>query len=113
VHELAITQNIFDIALETAKSAQAKKVTRINVVIGELSGIERDCILFYFDFLKKDNIAEEAVIDFKFESAQLKCRDCQAEFKTQEIPWLCPDCHSSSIEIISGRDCFVDSIEVD
>ena len=113
MHELSLAQNIFNIALDTAESAKAKKVTKINVVVGELSGIESDCILFYFDFLKKDNIAEEAVIDFVSEPAQLKCRDCKAEFKTQEIPWLCPDCHSSRIEITGGRDCYVDSIEVE
>ena len=113
MHELAVTQSIFDIAVKTAESAKAKKITKINVVVGELSGIETDCVLFYFDALKKGNIAEEAVIDFRYEPAELKCRDCQATFKTKHIPWLCPDCRSASIEITSGRDCYVDNIEVE
>jgi len=113
VHELAITQSIFDIALETAKSAQAKKITSININVGELSGVETDCISFYFDALKKDSIAEEAVLNFSLEPAELRCRDCQATFKTKDIPWLCPGCRSASIEITGGRDCYVDNIEVE
>lgn len=53
MHELSITQSMLDIVLDQAKTADAKKVTKINLVIGELSGVVSDCVQFYFDFLKR------------------------------------------------------------
>ena len=113
MHELAITQNILNIVLDEAQAAGADKITKINLVIGELSGVVSDSVQFYFDFLKKDNAAEKATIDFKLVPAQLKCRDCLTDFSPKNSSWVCPNCQSSSIEIIRGRDCSVESIEVE
>ena len=113
MHELAITHNILNIALDEASAAHASKITRINLVIGELSGIVSDSVEFYFDFLKKDNIAEEAALDFKSVPAQLRCRDCQTDFSPQDSLWVCPKCQSASIEVVEGRDCYIESIEVE
>jgi len=113
VHELAITQNILDIVLNEAKTAQADKITRINLVIGELSGIVSDSVLFYFDFLKKGNAAEEATIDFRLVPVELRCRDCLTNFNPKEdASWACPNCQGTNFDLISGRDCYVESIEV-
>jgi len=113
MHELAITQNILDIALKEASAARASKITKINVVIGELSGVVSDSAQFYFDFLKKDNAAKEATLNFKEVPAVLKCRDCATEFSPQDSSWVCPNCQSPSMEVVAGRDCFVESIEVE
>jgi hydrogenase nickel incorporation protein HypA/HybF len=113
VHELAITQNILDIVLNEAKTAQADKITRINLVIGELSGIVSDSVLFYFDFLKKGNAAEEATIDFRLVPVELRCRDCLTNFNPKEdTSWACPNCQGTNFDLISGRECYVESIEV-
>ena len=113
MHELAVTQNILDIVLSEAKAAQANKVTKISLVIGELSGVVSDCVLFYFDFLKKGNAAEEATIDFRLVPAELRCRDCLTNFNPKDSAWICPNCQNTSLEVISGRECYVESIEVE
>ena len=113
MHELAITHNMLNIALEEAKAAEATRITKINLVIGELSGVVGDCVQFYFDFLKKDGAAAEATIDFEMVPAQLRCRDCLTDFNPQDSLWICPNCQSSAVEIISGRDCYIESMEVE
>ena len=113
MHELGITQSILDLAVGEARAVQANRIDRINLVIGELSGVVRESVEFYFDFLKKDSIAESATLDFKMVPAQLKCRDCQAEFNPQDFLWVCSHCKSSNIDVIAGRDCYMESIEVD
>ena len=113
MHELAVTENILNIALDEAKAAQAPKITKINLVVGELSGVVSESVQFYFDFLSKDSAAEEATLDFKVAPAQLRCRDCQTDFNPNDSAWICPNCQSSSIEIIAGRDCYIESIEVE
>lgn len=113
MHELAVTQSILDIALDQAKVAKANKINKINLVIGELSGIVSDCVQFYFDFLKKDSIAEEATLAFESVPAQLKCRHCLNTFSPGELLWTCPRCQSQQVEIVAGREFYLESLEVE
>lgn len=113
MHELAITQNILDIAINEAKAAQASHITKIRLIIGELSGVVGECVQFYFDFLKRGSIAENATIDFETVPAELHCRNCQASFKLEDSNWACPYCQSTTVEITGGQSCFIESIEVE
>lgn len=113
MHELGVTENIVNIALDKAKEAQASKIVNISLVIGELSGFVPDCIQFYFNSLIKDTIAEEATLNFKLAPAQFRCRDCSAIFCLQNSLWSCPKCQSHSLEIAAGRELYVESIEVE
>ena len=113
MHEFDITQNILSITLEKANANQAKKVAKINLTIGELSGIVSDCVQFYFDFLSKDTIAAEAELCFNQPPIKLQCRNCSITFSPIDLNWACPNCQEQNVEIVSGRECYVDSIEVE
>jgi hydrogenase nickel incorporation protein HypA/HybF len=113
MHELGITENIVNITLAKADEAQASKVLKINLVIGELSGFVADCIQFYFDTLSKDTIAQGAALHFETVPAQLRCRNCSAVFNPRDTLWSCPECGSQSVEIFKGRELFIESVEVE
>ena len=113
MHELSVTQSIFDIVLNEANKAKAEKVIKVNLVIGKMTGIVDDCVQFYFELLSKDTIAEEATLCFKKVSVEAYCRDCGKVFTAQELDWSCPNCHSINIEIKTGNELYVDSIEVE
>jgi len=113
MHELGVTENIVNISLTKAGEAQAKKVIRINLVVGELSGFVPDCIQFYFDFLSKDTIAQGAVLHFESVPAQLRCRNCSMIFQPQDTLWSCPECGGQSVEIFTGRELYIESMEVE
>jgi len=113
LHEFSITQSILSIALEKANAANASRVIKINLVIGELSGIVDECVEFYFDFLNKDTIAAQASLSFHHPPTRLRCHNCATVFSPDNLDWACPNCHQQAIEIISGRECYIESIEVE
>lgn len=113
LHELSVTRNIIEIALQKAAEAGAKKISSIDVVIGELSSIEPDCVSFYYEILKKDYGLENTSLVYRRVAALLKCRECKKEFLGAEMPWACPYCESFNLEIKKGSECYVESIEVD
>jgi hydrogenase nickel incorporation protein HypA/HybF len=113
MHEYSITESILALALEKAGEAKASKITRINLVIGELSGVVGECVQFYFDFLSKDTIASGAGLSFESTPTKLRCRHCETVFSPNNHDWCCPDCHEAGVEIISGRECYMESIEVE
>ncbi len=113
MHELAVTQSMLDLALEYAGRAGAQRITRINLVVGELSGIVDDCVQFYFDFVSKGTLAEGARLVFEWQPARLRCRACGHEFALQDGNWACPVCQAQGGEIIAGREFYMESIEVE
>lgn len=99
--------------LEKAKAANATRVSTITIVTGELSGIVDECVEFYFSFLSKDTIAAQATLWFHHPRTQLRCRNCATVFSPNDIDWTCPSCREEKAEIVAGRECYVDSIEVE
>jgi len=113
MHEMAVTQSLLDIVLKEGAKVEAKKVTGVNLVIGELSGLVDDSIQFYFDFMTRGTIAEGAKLSFKRVPARMKCRACGEEFTTAPDEWICPKCTQWQAEVIAGKEFYIDSIEVD
>ena len=113
MHEYSITESMLSLALEKANEANASKITKINVVLGELSGVVDDCVQFNFNLLSKDTIADGAELSFTRVGTKLRCRQCEAIFPPQNHDWSCPDCREAKVEIIAGRECRIESIEVD
>jgi hydrogenase nickel incorporation protein HypA/HybF len=113
MHEYSITQSLLSMALEKAVEAKASKITQINLIIGELSGVVDECVQFYFEFLSKDTIAAGASLSFERKPTTLRCRKCEAVFAPRNHDWSCPECHEAGIEIVSGRECYMESIEVE
>jgi len=113
MHEYSITQSMLSLAVEKASEAKASKITRINLVLGELSGIVDECVKFHFDFLSKDTIADGAGLSFTRIATRVRCLNCEQVFLPKNYDWSCTNCHGAGIEIISGRECYVESIEVE
>jgi hydrogenase nickel incorporation protein HypA/HybF len=113
MHELAITQSMLDLVLEQARKVEAKEVKRINLVIGKMSGFVEECVQFYFDFISKGTIAERAALSFKTVPTTARCRSCGKLFELREFDWACPYCQSNSMEIVAGKELYVESIEVE
>ena len=113
MHELEITRSLVKLALDEAEKARAKKLTVVNVVLGEMSGAVDDSVAFYFELMTKDTIGEGAKINFRKVPMQAKCRNCGSTVSPKDIFWECEKCHSMDIEMISGKELYIESIEVD
>jgi hydrogenase nickel incorporation protein HypA/HybF len=113
MHELAITQSMFELVMEHAKKANARKVSKIKLNIGEMTGVVGDCVQFYFGFLSQGTPAEGASISFNMIPPRARCRNCGNTFELKELDFSCPACGRNGLEIVSGKELFVESIEVE
>jgi hydrogenase nickel incorporation protein HypA/HybF len=112
MHELPVTQNILDIALRHA--GDAKKITRINLVIGDLSSVVGDSVKFYWDMLSKETIAEGADLHFIRIKTRFRCSVCNHEFEQSNSKgFTCPKCSSKKVQVVAGKEFRMDSIEVE
>ena len=113
MHELAITQSMLDLVLEEAKKAGATRVDRVNLVVGDMSGVVGESVEFYFGFLAKETIAREAVLSFRNVPTQARCHTCGEVSALGVQDWSCPACGNGSMEIVTGNELYVESIEVE
>jgi hydrogenase nickel incorporation protein HypA/HybF len=113
MHELAITQSMLNLALEHAGRAGARRITHIHLVVGEVSGVVDESVQFYFDILSKDTLAEGARLAIKKQPARFRCTACGEEFLMEDRSWICPACQGLGGEVISGREFYMESIEVE
>ena len=114
MHELAVTEGILALALETAQRAGARRIAAIDLVIGELGSIVDDSVQFYFDLLSRDTPAEGAMLRFRREPAEIVCWTCGQRWSVgAPLPRACPACKSSQLQVAGGHAFRVESIEVD
>ena len=113
MHELAITEQIADIAIKHGEKNSAEKITDLYLVIGELSSVIDDSVQFYWDLITKDTICEGAKLHFKRIPARFQCLDCQVEYELVNGDLTpCPNCNSSRMEILQGKEFHLDSINI-
>ena len=113
MHELAVTQSILQVVLAAAERADARAVSSIDLVIGDLSSVVDDSVQFYFDILSQDTLAAGATLHFQREPAIAACADCGAQTPVRlPLPAHCPRCRSQRIQVTGGRDFRVASIDI-
>jgi len=109
MHELAITCNIVELV---AQAANGRKVHRVTIEIGKLSGVMPDAIAFCFPEVAKGTRLEEASLDIREIEALARCEACGAQFPTPSLLTTCP-CGSLHFQRLKGEELNIKSIEVD
>jgi hydrogenase nickel incorporation protein HypA/HybF len=113
VHELGITEQLLNLTLEHATKAGASRVTRLNLVIGELSSVVDESIQFYWEIMAKDSLAAHAELHFERIPARFCCQTCGAEFDFSAFEGVCPQCGGIQVKVIDGDQFRLDSIEIE
>jgi hydrogenase nickel incorporation protein HypA/HybF len=113
MHELTVTESILEISLRHATKANAKRITNLYLVIGQLASIVDDSVQFYWDIISKGTIAEEATLHFKRLPATLACLDCNHQYNPGSDGFSCPECNSDHVTVISGEEFFMEAIDVE
>lgn len=65
MHDMHAVKNILAIIKEKVKEHNLSKVSKVNVVLGQLSGISKEDFTYWYNELSKDTPAANAQIEFK------------------------------------------------
>jgi hydrogenase nickel incorporation protein HypA/HybF len=109
VHELSIAQSIVDAVVEKLGDA---RIESVRVEIGKLSGVVPDSVLFCFDLVAEGTPVEGARLEIVELGGQARCRQCGAEFATDDPIVLCPACESAWVDVVAGRDLRILSVRI-
>lgn len=114
MHEGPVTESILKIVQEYAEKHNARKVNRVVIVVGKMTGYEEHAIRFYWEALTLDTVAEGAELEVIHVPIKVKCSSCGEVYEAEDQYGLfCPSCGFYGGEVESGKELYVDSIEID
>ncbi len=113
MHEMGIAIEIIDIATASIPvDMPSAKVARINLNIGKLSAVVGDSLRFCFEAASKNTPLDGAELVITEIPVEAQCDDCRHRWIISSPAFLCENCTSGSIKILSGRELDIDSIEL-
>ncbi len=109
MHELSICRNIVAIVSD---AANGRRVRRVTLEIGKLSGVAANAIAFSFDIAAQGTVLEGAALDIREIDGRARCEDCGEVFPTATLFEACA-CGSQRVERLAGEELNVKSMELE
>ena len=111
MHELGIIENIFRVIEEVAIENSLTRVKQVNLKIGKLRQVIPDMLEFAFENVAKGTLCEGAKLFVESIPILMECQACQSQFQVLEHTFICPDCDSSKLTMLSGNEVVLDNLE--
>jgi hydrogenase nickel incorporation protein HypA/HybF len=109
MHELSLATGIVDTVV---RHAAGRCVTSVQMRIGTMRQVVPESLDFYFGICSRDTVCEGAELEQEILVARLRCNDCGDEWELDLPDFRCRSCSSTDVEILSGTEFEVESIEV-
>jgi hydrogenase nickel incorporation protein HypA/HybF len=108
MHEMAITQSVVDAVCE---HAAGRRVHSIKLEVGALCAVVPDSMQFCFELATEGTVADGARLDLNVQAGTARCRTCGSQFQLPDLILLCA-CGSADVEVLTGRELKILSMEV-
>jgi hydrogenase nickel incorporation protein HypA/HybF len=110
VHELSLSGAVLNTVV---KHAGERRVSLVSLRVGRLRQVVPDTLEFYFEFVARGTICEGARLEQEIVEAALRCNPCAREWGIEIPAFRCPTCGGADVEVASGNEFEVESIEIE
>lgn len=113
MHEMSIAQNIIEIVTDTVKEHPNARVEKVVVDVGVLTAVVPESLEFCYTAIIAGTPLENSRIEIHTIPVRVKCHQCQEESSLDSFIFECPNCGSSKLTELSGRELNIRHIEVE
>ena len=114
MHEMGIALEIINIATASIpEDVKDARVARVNLMVGKLSAVVPDSLRFCFEVAGKDTALADAELVIEEIPVQIRCQACRTDWTADTPVFRCPTCDSGLVQIVSGRELDIRSIEIE
>ncbi|MBN2894432.1 MAG: hydrogenase maturation nickel metallochaperone HypA [Campylobacterales bacterium] len=113
MHEYSIVQALLTQCEEHAKANDAQHITRVEVKIGRLSGVEPHLLAMAFDTFKERTVCDGAEFVMQVQPVVITCKACGAQTTLEELLYRCPRCESLEVETVDGEGMYLMRLEME
>jgi hydrogenase nickel incorporation protein HypA/HybF len=113
MHEMGIAMQIIEIATASIPQDVAEaRVERVNLKIGKLAAVVPESLRFCFEIASKETPLAGADLHIDEIPVVARCQACREEWTINEPVFSCLACNSGKIDILTGRELNIESIEI-
>ncbi|WP_022667956.1 hydrogenase maturation nickel metallochaperone HypA [Desulfospira joergensenii] len=113
MHEMGIAQQLVQIALDAIPDdIEDPRIEALNLRIGKLASVVEHSLTFCFEIITKDTPLENARLVIEAVPVRIKCKTCDHQWEADTPMFRCPKCEDGEIEMISGREIDITSMEL-
>lgn len=114
MHEFTICQSLVAAVLaELRKKTHGRgRLKKANVIAGQYHRLIPASLKFAYKILTKDTPAQGSALGIKTKPIRLKCNQCGWQGTTRAIAFLCRKCKKADVEIIGGKELYLESMEL-
>jgi hydrogenase nickel incorporation protein HypA/HybF len=113
MHELSVCNALLQQVEKIAAEHGARKVTRIELGVGPLSGIEPKLLRNAYPIAVAGTVAEHAELVITDFEIRVSCTECNAETPATPNRLLCGECGGFRTRVISGDEMVLQRVELD
>ncbi len=113
MHEMSIAMQVVEIAVASIPpDLKGARVERVNLKIGKLSAVVPDSLQFCFSVAIESTLLEGAELFIEEVPVLAACGRCSHRWTIDAPVFCCPQCRSANLEILTGRELDIESIEL-
>ncbi len=113
MHEMTLCEGILKILKEQSISQKFMHVKTVYLELGVLSHVSPEAMLFCFDVVVKDSLADGAKLEISRLPGQAFCTQCDAVVEIDNRGQSCPQCGGYQMRITGGDDMKIKELEVE
>ncbi len=113
MHELSVCLALLDKVQQIATEHGATRVTRIEVKLGPLSGVEAPLLENAYPLAAAGTIAESAEFSIDVVPIRVHCSQCDAESEAEANNLICRACGDYRTKVVSGEDLLLQRVELE
>jgi len=116
MHEMSIAQSLIRIIDQEMARHNAKKLLRVSITYGSMSGIVPEMLQTAFKALTRDTLMQGAELETREVPLKVRCRSCAEVFIPQDdlLIMTCTFCGTEfGHEIVEGKEMYVQELEVE
>jgi len=112
MHEMSLCEGVLQILESEAEKQGFSKVKKVFLEIGDLSSVEPEAMLFCFDVVTRNSLAEDADLIIVNVPGTAWCMQCSKTVIVKQRFDECPDCGGYQLQVTGGEEMKIKELEV-
>lgn len=114
MHEFAMAGELVKAVLAAMdRITPLPKLRSGRIVVGALHRVVPENLIFAYEILTRDTPAVGSTLEITTIPARVSCNDCGWQGEVNDEPLLCHTCGGVNLQILQGRELFLDQLEID
>ena len=113
MHEMSLCEGILQVMETEAQKQGFSQVKNVWLEIGELAGVELDAMMFSFEVITRNSLADGAILNIISIPGSAWCMQCSDNVAVKQRFDACPECGSYQLQVTGGDEMKIKELEVE